>query len=763
MIGEKVSYVVKIFGIVQGIGYRPYIYKRANKLDIKGWVSNYGGTVIINVEGTREKVGTFLIDIIKKPPKLADIEKVEVHKEQINGYESFNIKKSIYSNIKLKYIMPDIATCDNCLKDISNKKSGRYRYAFTNCTLCGPRYSIIKSLPYDRCNTTMDKFFMCPVCHEEYKNVETRRFHAQPTCCENCGPTLVLTDNKGRVINCLDPINKCAGFIKKGKIIGIKGIGGFHIVCSALNTQAVKEIRKRKNRKEKPLALMMKDIEQVKKYCKVSINEEEILMNNRRPIVLLNKKNEEDEFIDVAPRVKKYGVMLPYTPIHHLLFKENIPPVIMTSGNISGSPIEYSNEGAIKNISKLVDFFLINNRDINTPVDDSVVKVIDEKLVISRLGRGYSPYCAYKKINHKILACGAEDKSTFSFSLDGMAYMSQYLGDLKELKSYKEYIKCMDNMKNIFGFQPDFIAFDMHPNYMSTNYGKKISKSKFKIQVQHHHAHMASCMLEHNIWDKVIGIVYDGTGLGNDGNIWGGEFFIGDRHRVNRVAHLRNTKIQGGDSSQRDIWKIGVSYLKSVENKELRNFGLERLESICKTTTDNTCTALDYNLNCYNTSSLGRLYDGISSILGIKENITYDAQGAIELESVLNPYIKESYNYLIENKNGMYILNYYPIIEDILMDIKHGKKISVISAKFHNTIINMTVDMTCQLREEFKINVVILSGGVFENIYLIKKIYILLKSKGFKVYFNEKIPINDSGISLGQVAVADEILNKKEI
>ncbi|WMJ80207.1 carbamoyltransferase HypF [Clostridium sp. MB40-C1] len=763
---NSIGYLVKIYGIVQGIGFRPYIYKKAKELNIKGWVNNCDSSVIINAEGMRDKMERFLIDVVEKPPELAKIKQIEVIEKRVEGYKDFVIKKSRSSNTKLKFILPDIGICDKCVQDIFNKKSNRYRYAFTNCTLCGPRYSIIKSLPYDRCNTTMSEFKMCSICDKEYKNPETRRFHAQPTCCVGCGPELILTDNLGMKIQCLDEIKQSAELLKKGRILGIKGIGGFHIVCSAINEKAISEVRRRKRRKDKPLALMMKDIKQVKQYCFLSKKEEEILINNKRPIVILREKNSGQLAFNIAPRIKKYGVMLPYTPIHYLLFDEGLPPLVMTSGNVSGRPIEYTNEGALRNLSNIVDYFLLNNRDINTPVDDSVVKVLEEKVIVSRLGRGYAPYNIDRKIKNNILACGAEEKSTFSFSLDGIAYMSQYLGDLKELGAYKEYKKAINNMKNIFEFEPEIISVDAHPNYMSTTYGN--GEKGIKVQIQHHHAHMASCMLEHNISDHVIGIIYDGTGFGTDGMLWGGEFLIGNKHEFKRAGHFKYTKIQGGDSAQKDIWKIGLSYLKSLDNKELIQFGLKRIkrflkEDIDKETMENVCRALDCNINCYKTSSLGRLYDAVSSILGVRERITYDGQGAIELESVAKENVYGKYDYVIKKEDDVYIVDYVPVIMSILQEIEEEKEVSDISSKFHNTIADITVEMVCKLREDFKINKVVLSGGVFENEYLLKNTYINLIDKGFLVFFNENIPTNDSGISLGQVAIADEILKERSL
>lgn len=784
MIDEKVSYLIEIYGVVQGIGFRPYIYKKAKEYNISGWVNNCDSSVLIDLEGEKESVKNFLIDVVKKPPDLANIKKVKASRKNTSEYNDFSIKSSTSGNTRLKFVLPDVSTCDECLKDILDENSKRYRYPFTNCTLCGPRYSIIKKLPYDRCNTTMDNFKMCNYCEDEYKNPETRRFHAQPTCCIECGPRLVLTDKYGEKIKCYDEIKECARLLNEGKVLGIKGIGGFHIVCSAFNKNAISTVRRKKNRLDKPLALMMKNIDEVKKFCYVSEEEEKVLKGKERPIVLLNKIYENNkknssligglsigevqrECLKNADRAgeksKKYGIMLPYNPIHYLLFEEGVPPLVMTSGNVSGKNIEYTNKGALDNISDIVDYFLLNNRDINTPIDDSVVKVLEDKLMVSRLGRGYAPYFLERKIKSNILACGGEDKNTVSFSMNGVVHVSQYMGDLKEVGVYEEYKKSIENLKRIFEFEQEVVCFDMHPNYMSTLYAESINSFNVrKVAVQHHHAHMASCMLEHDILDDVIGIVYDGTGFGLDGNVWGGEFFVGNRKEVKRVGYYKYATIQGGDSAQRDIWKIGVSYLKMLEDEELMEFGMNRISEFIGESTciENLCSAIEYNINCYKTSSVGRLYDAVSSILGVREKISYDGQGAIELEGILKENVWEYYEYSIVKKGEYNIIDYTLILKGILKDIMFGKEESYISAKFHNTLVKVTVDMACALREKNNINKVVLSGGVFENEYLIKNTWNALSNKGFEVFFNEKIPINDGGISFGQVAVADACIEE---
>ena len=752
---EARRYSVKIYGIVQGIGYRPYIYITAKSLRINGWVSNNDSSVVMDIEGNIEDLKEFLLRIIKKPPKLARIEEVKIEKKNTKGYADFRIKNSTSNGENLKFITSDIATCDKCTEEIFDVTSTRYKYTFTNCTDCGPRYSIIKSLPYDRDNTTMKEFKMCSLCQEEYENPDTRRFHAQPNCCSKCGPKLTLTDNKGHIVECGDEIEESIKLLKEGKILAIKGIGGFHIVCNAHDKEAVDRVRIRKKRPHKPLAIMVKDIVKAKELCVISEKEEEVLTSNKRPILLLRKKINDKLPENIAPKVKKYGVMLPYTPLHYLLFQSDLEALVMTSGNMSGCPIEYENSKAIEKLKDVADYFLLHNRDINTPIDDSVIKVVKNEEVIIRLGRGYAPLAMRRNIKNKILAVGSEMKNTFAFSVDGIVYGSQYLGDLKNLDSFIEYKKTIENLTKILEFHPNISARDLHTSYMSSIYGEAHGGTKVKIQ--HHHAHMASCMLEHNLYDKVIGVIYDGTGLGLDNNIWGGEFLIGDRRTFKRAGSFRYVKLQGGDSAQKHIWKIGVSYLNSLDNEELKEWGLERIEKLSKKDVTLICKALDNNINCYKTSSVGRLFDGVAALLGIREEISYDGQGAIELESIAAEGIMDYYRYEIEEKE-LLIANYDTVLRGVLEDIKNLIPRAIISAKFHNSIAEITVDIVCKLRTKYRLNRAVLSGGVFENEYLLINIKDRLLEKGFQVYFNRSVPINDSGISVGQVAICDEIL-----
>lgn len=653
-----------------------------------------------------------------------------------------------------KLVPPDIGVCEKCMEEVRNPISSRYRYAFANCNECGPRYSIIKALPYDRHNTTMGSFPLCRNCDEEYNNPDNRRFHTKFNCCNVCGPSLFLTDCKGKIICNNDPIKETIKLLKEGRIIAIKGVGGFHICCDAINTEAVDEIRRRKNRPHKPLAVMAKSIDILRKYCEITQQELEILTCSRRPIVLLNKNQMCKLPKNIAPNQKRLGAMLPYSPIHYLLFDTGIELMVMTSGNVGGMPIQYKNEEAIKHLKEIADYFLFHNREIHNPIDDSIIKVAAEKEIVSRRGRGYIPYTQNIGASEEILALGAEQKSSICFSQKEYAYMSQYLGDLKDMEVYELYKRTIENMTSLFSFKPKVYAHDLHPQYLSSVYA--MQQQGRRVEVQHHHAHMVSCMVEHNLFDNVIGVIFDGTGLGNDGSIWGGEFFVGDRRGFKRVGHLKPVLMQGGDMAVKEPWRSAVCYLLHL-GYDPKNF----LEAVNSSDIKVVCQALASNFNCHLSSSMGRLFDCAASLIGIRQHISYDAQAAIELENIIDLSVGDTgYTYSINENNDVLELGFEAIINDLLKDKKCNISASVISARFHNAISNAAVDMLLKIRNKYQLNQVVLSGGVFENIYLLETIYKKLKNESFTVYFNGQIPINDSGISIGQLAIANEAIGK---
>ncbi|MZK51193.1 carbamoyltransferase HypF [Clostridium beijerinckii] len=764
-------YIVKIYGIVQGVGFRPFVYEKAKDFKIRGSVQNIGGAVVIDCLGERENIKQFIFNVIKRPPSIAKIERVEctlikkdfstiscldenkfVIKENI--YKKFVIKESTKQKNEMRFISPDIAVCDECLEDIRSKGNLRYKYAFTNCTQCGPRYSIIKALPYDRQNTTMKDFSMCDECKEEYENPLSRRFHAQPNCCGNCGPKFFLTNNRGDQIKCEDPIKETVSLIEEGKILAIKGIGGFHLVCDGRNEQAINLLRSRKQRKDKPLALMAKDIGVIKEICYVSDKEEEVISSNKRPIVILKKKYPFILPEAISPKQNSLGVMLPYTPLHYLLFNEKLDLLVMTSGNISSMPMEHKNEEALKHLNAVADYFLMNDREIYVKVDDSVVKVIGEVEKVVRGARGYRPYSLKTGVKNEIIAIGGQQKSAICVSKNGYAYLSQYLGDLGEFNCYKNFKYVLKHFCNLFDINAEVLAYDMHPAYSSTKYAKE--KEIRKIEVQHHHAHMVSCMVEHSIYDSVIGIIFDGTGFGLDGSIWGGEFLVGNRRVFKRAGQLKYVNLQGGEQAIKEPWRCALSYLYALgydPEKIIQGVDNEKIKVVKQ--------ALDSKINCFLSSSVGRLFDAVTALCGIRNSISYDGQAAIELENIIDYKIKESYSWDIKEENGIFNIQYKSIIEGILRDIQKKELISKISSKFHNSLIKASCDLVCKLREKEHIDKVVLSGGVFENSYLLKGIYINLIKQGFKVFYNEQIPTNDEGISFGQLHVANAILKKK--
>lgn len=745
------KYVV-VEGIVQGVGFRPFVYNIAVKNELKGTVLNTSDGVYIDIEGEEGKINNFLNELELNPPPLAKIEKITITDKKLNNYESFTIEKSNENKNMITLISPDVATCDDCRNEVLDINNRRYNYPFINCTNCGPRFSIIKKLPYDRPMTTMDEFKMCEKCREEYENPLNRRFHAQPNACSDCGPRVWLTNKTGEEIAINEPIREAVRLIKEGNIIAIKGLGGFHFVCDGKNENAIDVLRKRKSRPRKPLALMMKDISTVEKHCYVNEKENEILQGIKKPIVLLDKKS--NSLPDsIAPNNNKLGIMLPYTPLHYLLFDEDIDCLVMTSANVSGLPIVYKNDEAQEKLNSIVDYFLFHNRDIHIPVDDSVVKVILDKEVVIRRSRGYAPEPIKFKKMEELLTTGADLKNTFTFSKEEYLFMSQYIGDLDNLESYKNYIYNIDHFKSLYNINPKIIAHDMHPDFLSTDYAN--SKETEKIQVQHHHAHIVSCIAENNLAERVIGIAFDGTGLGDDNKVWGGEFLICDYLDYERVAHINYVKMPGGDYAVKEPYRMALSYLYSLKRESIN---IEKLSHLHDKNTKAIIMMLKNNINCVETSSMGRFFDAVSALLGFNDRISYEGEAAIYLESIANQNENRKYKYVIENTGDKLVINTKEIIKGILNDIENKVDKSIISMKFHNTIISFSIDVCKQIRINHSIDKVALSGGVFNNDILLKGIHEGLSRENFKVYIHSDIPCNDSGISLGQIVVANEKL-----
>jgi len=755
---------LKVEGIVQGVGFRPFVYNEALSLNLKGWINNNSQGVHIDIEGEEEKLNNFIEKLKYKPPLLAKIENIIVEERKTVNYNSFEIKESEINNKKITLISPDMAICEECIQDITNPLNKKYMYPFTSCTNCGPRFSIIKSIPYDRDKTTMKKFNMCEECNREYTDPTNRRFHAQPNACRACGPHIWIEDSTGTKIEIENVIDWTRQKLKEGKIFAIKGLGGFNLVCDATNEDAVKMLRIRKNRPHKPFSVMSGNIETVKKYCDVTLEEEKILTGCIKPIVILDQANGYDLPKCIAPHQKTLGVMLPYTPLHHLLFGNDMEVLIMTSANGNGLPLEYKNESAVEKLGNVADYFLQHNRDIHAPVDDSVVKVIDNEIHMIRRARGYVPEPIKKDNIREILACGSNMKNTFCIAKENFIFLSQHNGNLENVETIEYYKNNIEHFKNIFNFAPKYIACDMHPNYTSSEYAYKSSLPR--IEVQHHHAHIVSCLAENNVNRKVIGIAYDGTGYGTDGKMWGGEFLICDNKEFTRLGHLNYVKMPGGEMSVKEPWRMAVSHVYNAFKSNNRNgYSTDKqlreiLTKLYGNKAINLIAIIKADINCPETSSMGRFFDAAASLIGLRDSVTYEGQAAIELEAAASQKSLDFYDYDVVQENG-YVVKSEKIIMGIIKDKLLDEQDSIISDKFHNTIIKFSKDICKLIRRDVGINEVVLGGGVFQNSYLLKNLTNELKNEEFVVYTNKLIPANDGGVALGQIVIANEILNNK--
>lgn len=755
VLNDENRYFITLTGIVQGVGFRPFVFRAAKQNSLKGWVENQGSRVIIDVEGKYDKIMDFVHILKNEYPENAKIADINICHKPFFGYYDFKIRLSSTESNTANFIPADIAVCDKCIEEFNTFGNKRYKYPFISCTDCGPRYSIINSLPYDRKSTAMDRFKMCSQCNDEYISSIDRRFHAQTDCCPDCGPILKLLNAKGETVETSSPADMARLLIYQGKIIAVKGIGGYHLCCNAEDETAVKKLRKLKRRQQKPLAIMARNSEMVNKICDVSEKEKEILLGRKKPILLLNKKVPEHLPKEIAPNQKRLGVMLPYAPLHYLLFSDDINFLVMTSGNISGSPICYKESDALKCLNNVAEYFLTHDREISVSVDDSVAKVIDDNEVIVRCGRGYAPLTLPVDNKYKIMALGAEQKCSVCFAENGFAAVSQYIGDLNNHKTYKAFQRQIEHFNNLFNSRPEVFVHDMNPDYLSSRYANE--QSGAKINIQHHHAHMAGCMAENNLKHNVIGIVYDGTGLGTDGAVWGGEVLIGTLSKFKRVGHLKYVTLQGGDNAVKEPWRCAESYLISI-GIEPQQF----LSAIDSNKLNVVKNALKNNIKCYKSSSMGRLFDCISALCGFQSKITYDAQAAIELENLINEEQYDLYDYKISIQDDIFIIEYEDIIKGVLADISNNVKRSLIASKFHNTVIEASSDCVCRIREKTGLDDVVLSGGVFENTYLIEQLILKLRLLKFNVYYNRLTPTNDGGISYGQAAAAGAILKEND-
>ena len=737
---------ILIKGLVQGVGFRPFIYRLANEYNLTGTVENNNLGVEILIEGEESKINSFIEVLPQRIPEASHISNIKISEEKVTGIQDFSIIKSKSVSKEVTEVSPDIAVCGACLNDMKSQKN-RINYAFTNCTNCGPRFTIIKDLPYDRFKTTMNVFKMCDECSSEYTNILDRRFHAQPVACDNCGPHYQLHLNGKTTHTFNEIISITADLINGGNIIAIKGLGGYHLACNPFDDNVVKKLRARKNREGKPLALMFADIENVKKYLHVSEEEEKSLINWRRPIVLLKTKKLISNQLSLG--IDTVGVMLPYMPFHHLLFEVlQLPALVLTSGNLSDEPIIIDNNLALKRLSTIADASITYNRDIHNRTDDSVSFVANGKLRLIRRSRSFAPSPIKLKLNTEgIFATGAELVNCFGIGKGDQIILSQHIGDLKNLETLGFYKESVERFSKLFRFKPELVVADLHPEYLSTKYATEMDTKL--IQVQHHYAHIASCMAENNLDETVLGISFDGTGYGTDGNIWGGEFLICDLNDFERFKHFEYIKQPGGDASNHHPWRMMLSYLLHYFGESFVKDSPDLFSDIDQNEINLLTSMIKKNINCPLSSSAGRLFDAVAALLGACKNTTYHAEAPMRLESLAKTEVDDSYGYEINE-----VVSFKETFKNMISDIRSGIDTSIISAKFHNTIVELIVEMAIKVRDEKGLEKVALSGGTFQNRIILEKTENSLKNKGFEVFTQSEIPSNDGGIALGQLAIA---------
>jgi len=747
---------ILINGTVQGVGFRPFVYRMALQSNITGFISNTDSGVLIEAQGSDLELTSFQENIEKYPPPLSFIQEISINNVPENGDLSFSIIETIRGNAELSTaISPDVGTCPDCNKDILSSKNRRYRYPFTNCTNCGPRYTIISQMPYDRPYTTMKFFKMCNSCVEEYNDPLDRRFHAQPNACPECGPKISLTDKSGKKIKCHDPIKQAIQLLMQGKILAIKGLGGYHLAVDARLENSVLKLRNRKNREEKPLALMAKDIGVIKKFCKISTDEEECLKSAQSPIVLLDKSAGETSIApSISPNNTQFGLMLPYTPLHTLLLAEDLDVLVMTSANLSEEPICITNEEAYNRLDGIADYFLTHNRDVLVRSDDSIISYTGNKLRLIRRSRGYVPQPFYlNSTGPTVLGAGCDLKNTLCFLKNDQAIMSQHIGDLENLKATEFYTETEKHLRKLYNFSPDLIVHDLHPAFFSTNWAE--AQNLPVLGVQHHHAHMASVIAEYRLDRPVIGLIWDGTGLGTDNTIWGGEILTGDLNKFERFAAFETFLLPGGDSAIREPWKLAVSSLVNA-------FGYQNLPDlpfIKEHSIDPLLEIMQKGINSVQTSSAGRLFDAVAAMAGGRQKISYEGQAAIELMNQVDSLNVKPYSYKFEKVDNFYQIASSSMIKEISNDILAGKTLRFISNRFHKTMIDLLVDITVIAQKETGINDVVINGGVFQNHIILNGIVEEFSKRKISFFIPEIFPLNDGGISLGQAVIGREFLN----
>ena len=756
---------IQVDGIVQGVGFRPFVYRLAHRLDLKGWVANTVQGVRIEVQGTEDVLDRFAQQLRKNAPPMAQVRSLRRRWVKAPECEAFEIRPSTSRTGRSTLICPDAAVCEDCLAEMRNRADRRYRYPFINCTNCGPRYTIILDLPYDRARTTMSSFNMCPECLAEFEDPLNRRFHAQPNACPICGPRVGLVDRRGKPKGKAggESIEAAARALLAGEVVAVKGLGGFHLAVDAANEAAAYRLRERKRRQDKPFAVMFADLESVRAHCRLNAQAAAVLISPARPIVLLPKKGKRNTLApSVAPFQNTYGIMLPYTPLHHLLLDAiGGRPLVMTSGNNSDEPIEIENESALSRLGHIADYFLLHDRPIYMRCDDSVFFPADRTLVPIRRSRGYVPRPVSLRAECRpVLAVGGHLKNTVCLTRGREAFLSQHVGDLDNPDTFRFFSLTVDQMKRLLEVEPVLVAHDLHPDYLSTRWAVERSGLP-AVAVQHHHAHVVACMAEHGLSGKVLGISMDGTGYGGDGTVWGGEFLLADEKEFQRTGHLPYWPLPGGEAAVREPWRmarsvfgrvLGVERLDGLDLGLWEHFGRKKVKLIDR--------MIERKINCPLSSGCGRLFDAVAALIGLRRFTLYEGQPAMELESLawkadsrqmpVYPY-EPPETVPVE---GPLVPDLGPMFEAIARDVSAGVDAELIALGFHHCLSRVMIELGSRLAEHHGLNRVMLTGGVFNNRYLLERVGRGLRRGGLKVYSHRRLPPGDGGISLGQAVVA---------
>lgn len=753
VVGSEVIRVrARVRGVVQGVGFRPFVYRLAVNRGLGGFVRNDGRGVVLEFEGEHNSVAAALEALEAEAPPAARVEAVEWAEVTAAGGREFEITNSADEARAETLVSPDIATCEDCLREMADPTDRRYRYPFINCTNCGPRFTIIAGVPYDRPRTTMAGFAMCTDCAAEYRDPADRRFHAQPVACPVCGPRVELRDPDGEPVPSDDPVGEVRRLLQTGSIIAVKGLGGYHLACDAEDAGAVGELRSRKTREDKPFALMAADVETVERFCEISEEERGLLLSPKRPVVLLRKKGEELPDA-IAPKNRYLGFMLPYTPLHRLLFDEGLDVLVMTSGNRADEPIAYRDEDAHEQLAGITDYFFTHDRPIYRRVDDSVTRVFRGGEMLIRRSRGYvpAPVTLPREYGESALGCGAEVKNTFCVTKGDRALVSHHIGDLVNPAALAAFEEGVEHFKELFDIEPTVVAYDMHPDYFATQYAENLS-AVAKVPVQHHHAHIAAVLGEHGFGGPVIGVAFDGAGYGPDGTVWGGEILLAEPSRFERLGHLRRVPLPGGDAAVREPWRAALGYLT-----EVFGFQSDTFERYFREIPGDACGAvvdmLEKRFNVVESSSAGRLFDCVAALLGFRGRVNYEGQAAVELEQCAD--LRETGRYPFEVTDGEpFEVDWRSTVAAVVEDIDAGADASVVSARFHNTVARMLAAAAERAREITGLSSVALSGGVFQNVTLLDRALPLLERAGFEVLRHKYLPPNDGCISYGQIVVA---------